>query len=119
MGEKGEGQAGGGVQEEGRKRKRREEMMRKGELRERKEIGKWRKWRQSQGRKISREGMRMPEKGMVTPLHRKRRKKEGEGMKLLTQKMKMTLHQKRKARRKGMTVRRRIQEERAKNLRRK
>merc|ERR1712183_371101 len=56
---------------------------------------------------------------MVTPLHRKRRRKGGEGMILPTQKTKRTNpHLRRKARRKEMIVRRRYPGERAKNPRR-
>merc|ERR1712179_39382 len=112
----------GKIEGEGRKKgklKRREEMMRKGELRERKETVKWKNWRQSLKRKKGLERKKMHEIGMVTPLHRKRRRKGGEGMILPTQKTKrMNPHLRRKARRKEMIVKRRYPGERAKNPRR-
>merc|ERR1711936_846319 len=73
-----------------------------GELRERKEIVKWRNWRQSLKRKKGLERKKIHEIGMVTPLHRKRRRKGGEGMILRTQKTKrMNPHLRRELRRKN------------------
>merc|ERR1711909_136660 len=95
------------------KLKRREERERKGELRERKETVKWKNWRQSLKRKKGLERKKMHEIGMVTPLHRKRRRKGGEGMILPTQKTKrMNPHLRRKARRGDIQEKeQRIQEE--------